>query len=427
MTPGGRLFFDISYTRTQPAQMGITRTVRRLLEELSIALPADGQQCIPVAFSTVGFREISTQADVRTTQSLAPASRSRSARWFRWVTGDFFRSVVAVSTKLIPWQVLRFAWSLTSAWTFDALSKGRSLIEFRSGDVLFLCDASWNYPVWQAARLAKRRGAKVVLLMYDLIPLRYPQFNFPLVPHIFRLWLHRTLECADAVVCISRATEDDLRSYGAEARITLPFTTSFRLGSDLVRAAATGEVRQQLRDFVPGPEPCFLAIGSFEPKKNYAFLLEVFERLWEQGEASRLLVIGRESAECESLIARVRRHPEQGARLLTLFDASDAEVAHAYACCRALVFPSLAEGFGLPLVEARTRGCPVIASDLPCFEELADEGVSIYRQGSHAQLEALLLDHGGHPKAVAPMPVFTWRDSARQLRGIIADSLQRRS
>lgn len=426
MTPSGRLFFDISYTRTQPAQMGITRTVRRLLEEWSIALPPDGHQCIPVAFSTAGFREITTEADVRTPQSLAPVSRSRSARLFRWVTGDFFRSLVVASTKLVPWQVLRFAWSLTSAWTFNALSHGRPLIQFRTGDVLFLCDASWNYPVWQAASLAHAQGAKVVLLMYDLIPVRYPQFNFPLVPHIFRLWLDRMLRCADVVVCISKATEDDLRSYSLEARISLPDISHFRLGSDPVRTPAVGDVRHQLREFVRGPAPCFVAIGSFEPKKNYSFLLEVFERLWARGLQFRLLIIGRETAECLDFIRKVRQHAAQGRQLLTLFDASDAEVAFAYGEGRALVFPSSAEGFGLPLVEARTRGSLVIASSLPVFAELADEGVYLYPQGSHEALTDLLMEHAGTDLRanVSPMVPFTWRDSARQLMEVLQGLLQ---
>jgi alpha-1,2-rhamnosyltransferase len=426
MTPGGRLFFDISYTRTQPAQMGITRTVRRLLEEWSVALPADGHQCIPVAFSTAGFREVTTEPDVRAPQSLAPISRSRSARLFRWVTGDFFRSLVVASTRLVPWQVLRFAWSLASAWTFNALSHGRPLIRFRTGDVLFLCDASWNYPVWQAAGMARRQGAKVVLLMYDLIPVRYPQFNFPLVPYIFHLWLERMMSCADAVVCISKATEDDLRSYGLEARISLPDISHFRLGSDPVRTAAVGDVRHQLREFVRGPAPCFAAIGSFEPKKNYTFLLEVFERLWERDLQMRLLIIGRETAECHDFIRKVRQHAEQGRQLLTLFDASDTEVAFAYGEARALVFPSSAEGFGLPLVEARTRGSLVIASSLPVFAELADDGVYLYPQESHEALMDLLLEHGGTDLRanVPPMAPFTWRDSARQLVEVFQGLLQ---
>lgn len=417
MSCAGRLFFDISYTRTQTGNMGITRTVRRLLHELQLALPAQGRECMAVAFNSGGFREIQSLAAASGKMPFSPASRSAAARLFRWVTGEFFRRTVVASTTLVPWRVLRFAWSATSTWTFNALSRGRSEVKFQAGDILFLCDASWNYPVWKAARLARRQGAKVVLLVYDLIPLRHPQFCFPLVPHIFRLWLHEMLQLADAVVCISSATEEDLRAYASDARTSLPPTGNFRLGSDPIATTSAEEgVRPSLELFVSAVRPSFAAIGSFEPKKNYGFLLDVFERLWAEGRDVGLVIMGRETAECREFIDRIRSHPQQRQKLLTLFDANDAEVAFSYASCRALIFPSQAEGFGLPLVEARVRGSLVIASSLPAFAELADEGVRIYPAGSHSALEALIIEHAQEDlRAQIPrMAPFSWEDSARQ-------------
>jgi glycosyltransferase involved in cell wall biosynthesis len=415
MSRPARLFFDISYTRTQVGKMGITRTVRRLLEQWQLALPQRHTQCVPVAFNSAGFREIESAGGADA--SFRPSQRSRAAHLFRWVTGESFRKLVVASTAITPWRVLRWFWSATSAWTFNALSAGHAAVQFQPGDILFLCDASWNYPVWKAARLARRQGATVVLLVYDLIPLRHPQFCFPLVPHIFGLWLQQMLRTAHALVCISAATETDLRRYAEETGTALPPTTHFRLGSDLPRTdSGSGGVRAELARFFDEAPSCFAAIGSFEPKKNYGFLVEVFERLWGQGERARLVIMGRESAESAELAAHLRRHPEQGHRLMTLFDASDAEVAFAYGRCRALVFPSLAEGFGLPLVEARTRGCRVIASDLPVFRELADAGVTLFRSGSHADLEDRILElTRARPDAIpAPMAPFTWQDSAHQ-------------
>jgi glycosyltransferase involved in cell wall biosynthesis len=101
-----------------------------------------------------------------------------------------------------------------------------------------------------------------------------------------------------------------------------------------------------------------------------------------------------------------------------LFDASDQELAHVYSTCsQALVLPSLAEGFGLPLVEARMRGCPVIASDLQALKELADEGVSFYHRNSLEELAALLVEQASFEKRSRStlMPCFTWKNSAEQL------------
>jgi glycosyltransferase involved in cell wall biosynthesis len=423
MSGAGRILMDVSYTRTQRVSVGITRTVRRLEEELRRLSDTDGPKFATVSFHSSGFRELGADA-LSSSDRRAFRKSERGASWlFRWITGAFFRKVVLMALFL-PWALLRFIWSITSQRTFNFLSRSEVAVAFAPGDILVLCDASWNYPVWVAARQARAKGAKVVLMVYDLIPLRHPDFCFRLVPHIFRLWLEEMVRCSDALICISKATADDLLAFARERDWQLPPVRHFRLGSDPAPGSAGGQPRAELLQF-GAAAGTFAAIGSFEPKKNYDFLLEVFENLWSREVSAKLLIIGRATPECEDLVSKLRRHPQQGRYLLTLFDATDAEVAYAYANSRALLFPSLAEGFGLPLVEARARGCRVIASDLPAFLELADDGVSFYPRHSAASLEALILQdlNSKHQDVgdVGVMPAFTWQDSARQLRGIICE------
>ena len=143
----------------------------------------------------------------------------------------------------------------------------------------------------------------------------------------------------------------------------------------------------------------------------------MFEELWAKGHSVRLLIAGRPTADGRSLVEKMKQHPEQGRRLLTVFDANDQELDHVYAHVRALLFPSLAEGFGLPLVEARVRGCLVIASDLPAFLELGDEGVSFFPQNSANAFAEMVVDHArpDPPAHIVPMRPFTWKESAGQL------------
>ncbi|MBK9986609.1 MAG: glycosyltransferase [Betaproteobacteria bacterium] len=126
-------------------------------------------------------------------------------------------------------------------------------------------------------------------------------------------------------------------------------------------------------------------------REKTGMLLTVFEQLWAQGHSIRLVILGRPNPDCHTLLQRLKHHPEQGKRLLTVFDGADQELEYVYSHCRALILPSLAEGFGLPLVEARTRGCTVIANDLPSFLELADEGVIFYKENSQEELVNLLV------------------------------------
>ncbi len=421
-------WIDVSYTRTQSgSDIGITRTVRRLLGELRAA----GRDCEAVAFHSSGFRRVEFDtASQRPAATAAAAARALSTpvppappaplkgRLFRLITGAVARRLVPIALRAAPWSLLRALWQKSSTMAFNDLTREHQAAPLAAGDVLLMADASWNYAAWVAARRAQARGVQVVLLVYDLMPLRHPEFCFPLVPRLYGTWLAEMLLCSDAVLCISRATEDDLRRWMQEfdLPIAIPPTGHFRLGSDPSTARQTGVVRESIRAMLDADDACFASVGSFEPKKNYGLLLEAFEELWSQGSQLGLIIAGRPTSDSAALMESMRVHPQQGRLLLTVHDATDSEILALYENCRALVLPSLFEGFGLPLVEARTRGCPVIASNLPVFAELADGGVTPFDCTSVGALVRVLVDHARNDMRgqVAPMSPFTWADSARE-------------
>ncbi|WP_053076527.1 glycosyltransferase family 1 protein [Caenimonas sp. SL110] len=410
---------DVSYTRTQAgSDIGITRTVRRLLGELRTA----GRDCEAVAFHASGFRRVDFDtAPQRSSAAATPAGATAAqprGRLFRLITGTVARRLVPIALRIAPWSLLRTLWQRSSTLAFNDLTRHHEPARFSAGDVLLMADASWNYAAWVAARRAQAKGVRVVLLVYDLMPLRHPEFCFPLVPRLYGTWLAEMLLCCDAVVCISRATEDDLRRWVHEVDLPIAIapTGHFRLGSDPSSTVATGAIRPSILSVLDGPDACFASVGSFEPKKNYGLLLKAFEELWSQGSQLGLIIAGRPTTDSADLIEAMRVHPQQGRLLLTVHDATDSEILALYENCRALVLPSLFEGFGLALVEARTRGCPVIASNLPVFAELADGGVTTFDRTSAGALARVLVDHAINDRraVVAPMHPFTWADSARQ-------------
>ena len=406
MNIAGRLFMDVSYTRTQHGNVGITRTVRRLLDELEAST-----SCRPVVFHRNGFRLLA-QPEGSQIATEAPTVDNIPGGLFRWLNSAPVRRLVS----LIPKAVLYKAWRLNNDLTLDSLSKWEEPVAFRSGDYLLLLDQSWNYRVWFAAEQARMLGVHVVLMVHDLIPIRHPEFCPPLFTEVFQKWLVRMLGCSDMVICNSAATKTDLLAWCAEKKLAPPHTAHFRLGCDLPIENG-GEVRQSLAKFMQSSVPVFAAVGTIEPRKNYPMLLRAFENLWREGVAAHLLIAGRGSAEERAFVEKLRRHTEQGRKLLTLFDANDRELGHVYSKAQALVLASLAEGFGLPLVEARMRGCPVIASDLQALKELADEGVSFYHRNSLEELAALLVEQASFEKRSRStlMPCFTWKNSAEQL------------
>ena len=438
--PEAHFYFDVSYTRTQRGSVGITRTVRALLANLAAGPFASAERVRPVLFNSRGFRldpgECAGGGAVpfagrppqnARSASTEPLSDRPASRLFRWLMGSDLRRIAG---RFLPLWAHRVAWGAISAVVFDLTSRRGAPVQFSKGDVVLLCDASWNYPVWRAARAARAQGARIVLMVHDLIPLRQPEFCAPLFTHVFRHWLVRAIRCSDALICNSASTMSDVEAYARESGLKLPPIGHFRLGCDLDREtqdAAT--VRATLVGITSSSAPCFCVVGSIEPRKNHALLLHVFESLWARGHDIRLLVIGRPTTDCAELVAAMRSHPEIGKRMLVLFDASDAEVVHAYSHCRALLFPSLAEGFGLPLVEARSRGALVIASDLPVFRELADEGVTLFPNQSADALCSCILAHVAEDRrfVVGPMRSFTWSESAREFMDVTSRLLGRRA
>lgn len=409
MKPVARIFLDVTYTRTQTGNVGITRTVRKLLAALQEAESQTDVPCIPVAFHSEGFRTTFPAID------RSALKRRLVARLHRWLSSGKLREL---AQSCLPLVLLEAGWALANRFTFDALSAKETPVVFGPGDLLVMADECWNYQAWQAAALARAHGATAVLVVYDLIPLRQPQYCVPLFTRAFRPWLLNMIANCDAIMCISRATALDFQGFCQEQGVAQPPTSHFRLGCDIsADGGTTGDVRPEVAEFANQSSPWFAVVGTIEARKNHALLLRVFELLWARGVDVRLFVAGRPHPECADLVNRMLRHPEQGRRLLTLLDATDGEVSLAYSRCRALLFPSLAEGFGLPLVEARARGCTVIASALPALLELRDDGVQFFKTDCAEELEALILEQACAAGRVQPQPArtFTWRESATEL------------
>jgi glycosyltransferase involved in cell wall biosynthesis len=215
-------------------------------------------------------------------------------------------------------------------------------------------------------RIKARTGARFCCLIHDLIPIELPEYARPgqTRRHLRRVATAQSL--ADGVIVNSASTARALEARLA-AGPRAPPVLAAPLGVETPPAASPSPVG-------PGP-PYFLALGTIEPKKNHLLLLNLWRRLAEScGEqAPHLVLVGQRGWMTRNVVDMLERSPPIR-RLVREHNAlSDAAVEPLLRGARALLLPSFAEGFGLPVAEALLRGVPVICSDLEALREAGGE------------------------------------------------------
>lgn len=289
-------------------------------------------------------------------------------------------------------------------------------VAFAPGDRIVLLDAGWNLtPLYSTAlKAARAAGAEAVLVVYDLVPIHYPGVTTLWTVRAFEAWYRQLANHCEAAVAISRATALEFAAWlersGDVASMSVGW---FHLGADLDSGARSPP--EKPTNVAILARPYFLSVGTMEPRKGYAIALDAMEQVWARGLDVNFVIVGRPGWSSKALVERIRAHPEKDRRLFWLDDVNDAELARLYASARALVYPSIAEGFGLPLIEAAHFGAPVVASDIPVFREIGGERIEYFRVADAVDLADALARSLSTPRAPQAIPCLTWRESARAL------------
>ena len=300
------------------------------------------------------------------------------------------------------------------------------------GEVILLIDCTWDPDFnWQDLRLARQRGARIGAVVYDLIPLEHPEFVDESLPAKFLEGWKKLRVLADFIVCISRSVADDVARFEDRLvqqgwpRIERPIGW-FTLGAELDALEPGAICRPGLTALFPPGEARegLLMVGSISPRKNHDLALDAFERCWQRGSQQKLIVAGGIGWECGAQIERLRHHPELGRRLFWFPDLADHELDVCYRRCRALLTPSLAEGFNLPIVEALSRGATVLASDLPVHREVGRQYASYFPRDNPAVLAGLIdqLATTSLLPGVADPADFRWPDWSESCRELLAET-----
>lgn len=266
----------------------------------------------------------------------------------------------------------------------------------------------------------KKRGTKTYYVVYDLLPVRMPEYFPDGTFEQHQRWLEFVAQ-SDGVLCISNAVKDDFLSWTEEQNIKLEksfIADSFPLGCDLSNSNPSrglpSDGVETLREIEKNLT--FLMVGTIEPRKGHIQVLKAFKALWGEGSDIRLVYVGKkgwlDDSEVSLLNDAVENHPE----FIWLNGISDEYLERVYRSSTCLIAASEGEGYGLPLSEAASYNIPIIARDIPVFREVAQNCAYFFKNTKNADdiYSAVndwlkLFEGEAHPSS-QKIKLHTWRD-----------------
>jgi glycosyltransferase involved in cell wall biosynthesis len=457
MTDAGRLFLDVS---TLARWTGPPTGMIRVESELRIAAKALGIDVEPVFFdpSIQAFRSLNGAVagellgwhgavdtygmDYTLTRSgwrrFVPSRlaivrylehrRLRTGKsWVAWCADAMQRAILAVRANRFP---LRGADGRRIALFPPDLALGGP-VAIGLGDQILIPSSDWGRkdPASLAA-MKQRTGCRIAVICYDIIPITHPAFFPPDDVATFQRYWTGMFAVADTVIVNAGAIRDDIQRYCQAIGLPVPSIRVVPLGCqpNIARPSPRASLPAGLR---AGGFALF--VSTIEPRKNHALLLDVWERLLARGIPQkmqfRLVFVGRAAWMTDEVMRRI---PAIGDSVVHLPGVDDSTLHALYAAAAFCLYPSIYEGYGLPVVEAFAFGKPVIASNGGALREVAGPVCETCdprdTEAWEAAIEALIVDPARRQEAADRIkkrfrPV-SWLESATAMLGAIRDTAE---
>lgn len=274
-------------------------------------------------------------------------------------------------------------------------------ILFGAGDVYVSLGLDWdqkNLPYLY--QLKQRLGLKVLLMCYDIIPIRLPHLCVADVAAKFSHYFLDVARCADRIVCISEYSRADLRKFLEASRVPVPELGVVRLGCEIASAGSappSAPVAGLLgRRFI-------LFVSTIERRKNHETLYRAYTRLVDAGatDLPLLVFVGMAGWGMDDLMSDLKLDPRIQPYLRILNHVSDSDLARLYEHAYFTAYPSLYEGWGLPVAESLAYGKFCLASNAASIPEVGGELIEYVDPWDIPRWAERLRWYIDHPEAVA--------------------------
>ena len=440
-----RIFVDCSYIYENPTtNTGIQRVVRKVIENFRLLSIDYNVEIVPVTVAYGKFIEIEYDS-LHLIQEKKDISIDKKDKIFNiksYLLG-IYNALRVLLISILPFKSIDsfmrnpkeefgfnyiiYNLSIRHIYSIIDLFKHRESktepnIIINKGDILILLDSSWHMNIWSSLDFFKSKGGVVTAIIYDIIPITHSQFCDITLTKIFKKWFLTSIDYVDNYITISNTIKNDLITYLKDEKYNLEDKKFdyFLLGGDFGYSKKNSyELKDKLTKTF-NERPTYIIVSTIEPRKNHKYLLDTFEILWERHIDINLAIIGRVGWRVDKLMERIDSHKEFNKRLFVLSDINDRELLYAYKNAKMLLFPSIVEGFGLPIVESLSNGLPVLASDTPVHREVGGDKIGYFDISNPDDLVKQIVDieANGIPKELMVDENYKWldwRDSTQML------------
>ncbi len=374
------VYFDVTHTLSFPFVTGIQRVVRKMIEggqdaklnwvpfrwmSERLVSPLDSEEC-----SALINRSKTKTGTKSSPHRSGPPFRFRVARFIYLCLRAFVENLLppkashSLTTKL--WAVrLKVSEKL-------AVRSGRKATAVIRNLVLFEARVHLPELISEYDRIAFYFSVKpclkqLSLTFYDLIPIEYPETNLFLVERFISYMT--LLQITDKVSGISEAVIRDVRGFTQLERFR---DRGIQLEAHRLPYEIAAETSRRVTDQATGTPMKGLMVGTLDPRKNHVRVLRALRRLNKEGHPVDFTFVGKVGWQADTLLVAMESARVEGCKINYLEYVSDAELNRLYLDADFTVFPSLVEGYGLPIIESVARGKPCITSNRGSMKEVAE-------------------------------------------------------
>jgi len=213
----------------------------------------------------------------------------------------------------------------------------------------------------------------IVLTIHDLAFIRFPQFNFDWFIKKYTKEVTKNAQIAKRIIAVSYSTKNDIVDlFGINPE---KVDVTHEAADEVFRKLIEGEKKYSLQKKYNISKKFILSVGTIEPRKNFETLIRAFNILKKDGFDIKLVIAGRMGWKSEATYEEKEKSPFKEDIIFT-GRLTDDELVQFYNMAELFVYPSIFEGFGLPVLEAMQCGLPVVASNTSSIPEIVSDSVT---------------------------------------------------